>query len=349
MRTSQAGLILVLIVVSALPAMALLPDHPSELAPLTADAQFPRYSDRELALAGFPDHLHGWWWSDWEVMQTAEGEVYGPRSICSRNKELNLDAAPGLVAEPGHLQYRHLDMEYNPGYATCDMALFLEIMDWATRLFPDVLDLPLDGTLHVLSPDNVESYSQLTHNGVWRLYHLDGDACIVEPVPTLQARTLEGHAAFMLIADWILTQNCGDALPRWLHQGLVEYLGEDGVHLLSYMSEFRVNGSVLFSPPLTNALLSKPVDPKNENDREHFRRACYSAYLMVWQLVESEGGLDPLRDLLNAVANGTPIDEASRLAYGLSMDDLAEMLDPVQIGEPLGKNPERHRPHLPPE
>ena len=51
------------------------PDHPAELPPLAPDTQFPRCSSRDLALAGYPDHMHAWSWSDWSAPRDEDGVV----------------------------------------------------------------------------------------------------------------------------------------------------------------------------------------------------------------------------------------------------------------------------------
>ena len=39
--------------------------HPGQLPALAPDAVFPRCSDSQLAVAGFPDHRHEQHWSTW--------------------------------------------------------------------------------------------------------------------------------------------------------------------------------------------------------------------------------------------------------------------------------------------
>ena len=184
--------------------------------------------------------------------------------------------------------------------------------------------------------------------GTWRFYQLSGDEAVVQPVGTLNRRTLDGHAAFQLITDWLLRERFGDRLPPWLHQGLVEYISEDGVHLVNYMAEFRPAGSVLFSAPLIDALLRAGVDPDPVRDREMFRRASYSAFLMVWELVENRGGLDALQEFLYLAGSGDNLDEASLRVYGVDMEQLAMMLDAPQLGEPLGTHVQPRNPSLEP-
>lgn len=320
--------------------------HSSQLPALGPDTVFPRCTGRELEVAGYPDHMHAHNWYGWEVLTGPDGVTYGPGSLCDRQTLLPRD---GLIVDPDQKQAGHFILRHNPGYSDCDMIQFLELLDWADHVVPELLGLASIDTLTILNPDNVPQYKDLTGQGVWRFYVLDGDAAIMQPWPVLENRTLEGHAAFALVTDWILQQNLGDALPPWLHHGLVEYMSEDGAHLLNYMSEFRTEGvNILMSAPLVDALLASGINPDEGADRENFRRASYSAFMMVWQLVENEGGLTALQDFLALVADGAAVDEATLQVYGMGLNDLMTYLDPVVNGEPVGSGTTRRTPHVQP-
>jgi|GEM_PF-1629664 len=340
----RGALVLLLpLVLGATPAVS--QTHPSELLPLTPDAQFPRCTQRELMRVGFPDHLHAHQWSDWEPLRGPDGRAFGPGAFCYQR---TVEPQAGLIIEPDSKQYGPFVFQHNPGYGDCDMLGWLELLVWAGTLVPELLDLEAPGTLVVVNPDNTKQYREMTGQGTWRLYQLQGDDCVIEPYPVLQARTLEAHAAFMLVTEWTLRTAIEQDLPPWLLQGLVEYIAEDGVHLINYMNEFRPNGPILMSPPLVDALLTRGVDPDPGRDREMYRRACYSAYLMAWQLVENEGGLEALREFLALAADGAALDDASRRVYGLDMAGLAELLDPVILGEPVGKSTQSRTPDIQP-
>ncbi len=319
--------------------------HCSELPPLTPETVFPRCSSDELAVAGFPDHMHAYTWPSWEVLTDPEGRTYGPGALCEMRQPLRRE---GLIIEPDQKSYGQFVLQHHPGYKDCDMIQFLELMDWAYNVVPGLLGLATADTLTIVNPDNNQHYLELTGLGVWRFYALDGDQCIMQPFPQLMSRTLVGHAAFMLVTDWILQEALEVDLPPWLHLGIVEYIGEDGVHLFSYMAEFRMDGPVLLAPALVDALLVRGVDSHAEKDREMFRRASYSSFLMVWQLVEHEGGLTALREFLGLAAAGMDLDQACSQVYGMDMGQLALHLDPAKIGEPLPEDMVRPRPHIQP-
>lgn len=319
--------------------------HGSELPPLTPDATFPRTTGRQLEVAGYPDHLHAHTWPDWEVLTDADGNTYGPFAHCKHKQVIKEE---GLQIHPDQKRIGPWIIRHHPDYSPCDMIQFVELMDWAGHVVPGLLGLEIEGELEILNPDNVKHYQDLTGFGTWRFYDLAGDRCTMQPWPVLQKRTLEAHAAFMLATDWILSRNLGDALPPWLHQGIVEYVGDDGAHLLNYMAEFRADGDILMSAPLVDALLSAGLNPDPSADRENYRRACYSAFLLVWNLVENEGGLTALQDFLGSVRDGADVDETARRVYGMDLTDLAAYLDPTVTGEPVGAGTSRRVPHKQP-
>jgi len=343
MRRTVATAVLACCLTAAGAVLAQL--HGSQLPPLTPDATFPRTTARELELAGFPDHLHAHTWTTWEVLTDAEGKPYGPGAFCRNGELVNRD---GLVIQPDQKQHGQWIIRHHPDYSDCDMIQFIELMDWAGRAVPPLLGLETPDTLKIFNPDNVNHYAELTGQGVWRFYRLEDDRCIMQPWPVLQKRTLEAHAAFMLAADWTLRRTVGDVLPAWLHQGILEYVSEDGAHLVNYMAEFRPKGDILMSGPLIDAILTSGVNPDPGADRENYRRACYSSFLMMWELVENQGGLDALRDFLGQVAGGLGVDEAARRVYGMGVADLAAYLDPAARGEPAGGVTERRVPHKQP-
>jgi hypothetical protein len=322
-----------------------LPDHPAELPALTPDTTFPRCTAAELESAGFPDHMHAHLWPTWQVLTDDQGQTYGPGAFCDRKTPLPRE---GLVIAEDHKAFGFYKVKHNPAYAACDMLPLLELLTWADRSTEQLLGLTAQDTLTVITPDNIPSYRKITGQDVWRLYALRKDVVVIEPYGTLQARSLDAHAAFALVTDWLLRENLPAPLPPWLHFGLTEYLAENGVHLNNYMLQFREQGPVMFSPLITDTILSQAPDPDRGRDREMYRRASYSAFLMVWRLVEERGGLKAVRQLLEEIQEGASVDDAALAVYGVSMNELANQLDPVKLGEPQGQANESRRPQSQP-
>ena len=327
-------------------AHALDPEHPAELPPLWSAREFPRCTAKQLALAGFPDPMHIWWWSSWQVMTDHDGRTYGPGSLCRDGQVVPRE---GLETAPGRIAYHLVELRSNPGYKPCDFMTFVEVADWGLQVASDLFALSVADTMHLENPFDVAAYHERTGQGTWRLFRRTADGYVLHPVRDLMARSLDGHAAFMVATDWVLTHNGGDRLPPWLRHGLVQYVSEYGVHLVNYMAEFRDREPILLSPAAIDAILARGIDPDPARDRHDYRLASYGAFLMVWQLVENEGGLAPLREMLGLVAAGEDPDAAARQAYGLDLADLAAMLDPTALGEPLGTFTQVRRPNHEPE
>ena len=321
--------------------------HPASHPPLTPDGPFPRCTPTQLQLGGFPDHMHAWRWSTWQTPVDSLGQPYGPGTYC-RGRVARRGDFPGLVQEPARKILNGVVLEHNPAYKPCDMLPFLALVDLARRHVTELLELDEPDTLVLFNPDNNDQYRALTGQDTWRFYQWQDDRVVLQPIGTLQARSLDGHAVYQLMAEWLLTRGVGGDLPLWLIHGLAEYLAEDGIHLVNYMVEFRPNGPILLTPALVDEILGAGIDPDRERDREMYRRASYSAFLMAWELVENQGGLEALRGFLHAVRDGTDPDRAAAATWGLDLAGLAQSLDPVQLGEPIGESVGSRRPHVEP-
>ena len=311
-----------------------LPVHPHQLARLTPESTFPRFTPQQLAAAGYPDHLHAFYWKEWEVLTDEKGRRFGPGMFCD-GSTLRDDAE--LTGSAGDLSHRNIRLVFNPDYQPCQVLPFLELLEWARIEVRDLLGFECSDTLTVYCADNRDQFGTRSGFGSWRLYKLQGNDGLVQPVPTLMGRTLVGHAAFRLMTQWTLRNEVSASLPPWLEFGLAGYLAEDGVHLNNYAAQFRSEGMVVLAPPIVDAILAGPPDQDLEKDRKYYRLARYSAFLMVWELIEHRGGLDSMRRFLHKVAAEQDMNEAARAVYGLDLDALASELDPVSRPEPIGK------------
>jgi hypothetical protein len=323
-------------------------DHPSQLAPLTVTSTFPRFTPEELASAGFPDRMHIPYWPGWQTLTDAAGETYGPFTL---SRGTLLLPRPGLDVRPGEIRYRGIKLIHDPQVPTTALLPFVELTDWARRELPPLICHDRTDTLRLLNPDSLDAYVALTGQKFWRLHAWRNGECVIEPAHTLAARTLDAHAAFALVTEWLLDDADGDVVPfpAWFRDGLASYFSEYGVHLVNYVAEFRAAGQpVMFAPARTDSVLSAPAGPDDDLDRRLYRTAGYSAFLMVWELIEHRGGLAALHRLVQAVAAGVEPDEACRGAYGLSWADLATSLDPTGRPEPVGTAVQPRAPHVRP-
>ncbi len=328
------SLVLVLAVLAA--ASVIAQDlHPAELAPLTPDSQFPRFTAEELAAAGYPDHKHAYSYPGFEPMVDENGETYGPLSLCRGTMVIPRD---GLVTEAGHLRYRGVHLVCNAEFEPFQVMPMVEQLDWARRHVAVLLAHDRAETLTVINPDDLDEYRLLTGYGFHRLYRYDPDAIVCEAAFVLFARGLVSHAAHHLVATWLLDDLAGDAdLPVWLTEGLASYLAEDGTHYLNYLAMYRPQGSVIMDPRRATEILAGPPDPDDETDKQQFRMAGYAAFLMAWELVENRGGLEPVRELFARAGQGEDPDAVCRDLYGVDLAALSVELDPTLRPEPVGE------------
>ncbi len=323
-----------------------LPDHPSQLTPLTAAREFPRCTPEELAAAGYPDPLHAFAWPGYEPPVDASGQTYGPRSLVRGQQVLPRE---GLEIGPDRIAYRGVVMTFAPGYQDWQMLPMIEMLDWARRDVAMLLGHDRPDTLRVINPDNLDHYRELTGHGFHRLHHWRADAVVIEPGPILLARGLAAHAARELVTRWLVDDLAGGhALPAWLVRGLAWYLAEDGTHFLNYLFMYRERMPVVLGPTDTEAVLAAAPHPDPETDKVQFRMAGYSAFLMVWELVEHRGGLAPVRAFLQRVGAGEDPDAVSQELWGHGLAELARELDATSRPEPVGAAVDPRTPHRPP-
>jgi len=327
---------------------AAVPDtvHSHLLADLTPDGPFPRFTPGLLRASGYPDHMHAFAWSGWEPPVDKDGLSYGPGSLCCNMAVVPRD---GLTVEPGSIRYRSIELTFDPAVEVCAIMPFVEMCDLGRIRCRDLLGLEAGGTLRIENPDDLAAYQAATGYGPWRHYRLRGDDCLVQDISTLMARTLFGHAAVSLVTSWTLQSSVPGDLPPWLTHGLAAYLADEGVHLANYMVQFRAAGPVLLPPAETNAILAGTPDPDLAADRRLFRQATYSAFLMVWELVENRGGLADVRRLLADVSHGESLAAACRKVYDTGLEDLVAQLDPTGRDEPIGDAVQSRAPHGPPD
>jgi hypothetical protein len=258
-------------------AAAPLAQHPSQLGPLTATSTFPRFTPAELAAAGFPDNLHACRLPSWQPLMDRAGLTYGPYSLA---RGTGILPRAGLVIAPGSIAYRGVRIVHPTDLAAPVVLPMVELLDWARRDLPPLLGHDRVDTLRVRDPGSLDAYTAETGQGHWRLHAWRGDECVIEPAATLAARTLDAHAAFAIVAEWLLDGAAGGtaAFPAWFRAGLGSYLAQYGVHLVNYVAEFRAAGQpVVLAAAATDSLLAARPDADPQADRRLYRTASYLA------------------------------------------------------------------------
>jgi len=323
-----------------------LPTHPAQLTPLLEAESFPRFHPLVLESAGYPDHKHRFGYPGYTPPVGDDGQTYG---IFSLARGTQLLPREGFLVAPGDLRYRHIQVTFPDTLDAVILVPLVEVLDWAERDVTALLGHARPDTLRVANPVDLAAYTDMTGQGFHRLYWRDGSRAVVEPAKVLFARGLALHAAYHLMTVWQLDHVAGDQqLPRWFTEGLASYVAEDGVHFLSYLAMYRSLGPVVFTAEETEAVLSNPPHPDQEIDKRQYRMAGYSAFLMVWELVEHRGGLERLRLFLDRVAAGESADSVSADLWGHDLEGLAAELDATRRPEPVGDATEGRAVNRPP-
>jgi hypothetical protein len=323
-----------------------LPQHPAELAPLTAQSEFPRFTAAQLAAAGYPDHKHVHGYPGFTPLTDASGQTYGPASLVRGTAVIPRE---GLAIAEGEIRYRRLRVRFDPETPVWRVLPLVEMLDWAQRELSVLLGHDHGDTLLVIDTLDLDHYRAETGQAFHRLYRDTGEAFIIEPARILMARGLDSHAAFQMTAVRLLSSLAQDhPLPAWLLQGLVFYLAEEGPHFHGQLAMYRDHFPVVMPPAEVEAILAGPPHPDDEIDKRQYRTAGYSAFLMAWDLVEHRGGLSRAVSLLQRIGAGEAPDTVCRELYGHDLAGLATALDPTQRPEPVGAEVAPKVPQRPP-
>ena len=180
--------------------------------------------------------------------------------------------------------------------------------------------------------------------GLWRLYALRDDSCVIEPFGTLQARTLDGHAAFMLVTDWLLRENlpAGPAALAAPGAGRVPVARTACTWSTTWPSSAAGPGAV--RPPLIDAILAAGV---RSRPRPRPRDVPPGLLQRLPDGLGTGGrtraAWRPCARFLDWSRGGADLDEAAAQVYGVDLNGLARSARSGQLGEPIGRMATRVR------
>jgi hypothetical protein len=309
-----------LMLMVALPLFAV--DHPDQLTDLTDAVEFPRFSKSTLESTGYPDHMHRFFWSGYNVEP-------GPGMFC---QGAILKEVEGLEITETKISFAQTDIIFNPGFEPCQVIPALEFVEYALDRCEKVLNIKPVSNLHLIMPNNGQHYSEMTGYGTWRKFKLVGDNCI----PMMISSVMIAHTMVDMTTQWLL-HGCGE-IPDWFANGLGAYIADMGPHFISYVAMYRPDGEILLTPMETDMQLYHDPLPDPGTDKKGFRIARYNAFIMVWNLVEYNGGLDALQELLAELSAGTDFNLACEKVYNMPLSGLLNKISPKKTGEPIGSN-----------
>jgi hypothetical protein len=136
--------------------------------------------------------------------------------------------------------------------------------------------------LVVLTAPDLETFRKATGKDWWNYSLIKGDTLSMQTPMTLFMRNLLQVAARREYSRWALGAFTQGKAPQWLVWGMAEYLGGERDVFVGQRKEYA-------SQPLRMDLNQVDHELEKESDRLGTRRAMYNAYLMVNQLVETNG------------------------------------------------------------
>lgn len=291
---------------------------------------FASYARERLPTEGFPNpHTVEYFSEEWGVLYDAQGQPYGPNSLYVLDRQVG---NPRLTVSDSTISNGRIRIARNAAAVEPVFGHFLELMDLALHDLSGALRVAPAGLIEADFAVDLDAYRARWGREYWLTHVVDAKAApqiVFEPVDVLFARKIAPFAAHNAVAQLLLQQKCGDALPPWLYFGLSSYLAAEGNMLVSFVNEFRERRPVLLAPEQTNQHLRPLVD------REQGRVALYNAFLMAWHLCES-WGFERVRTLLDALGQGASLDDAAQAAYGREWPEVTAMVDPRVAGEPQG-------------
>jgi len=141
--------------------------------------------------------------------------------------------------------------------------------------------LPAERLVVVTAPD-LDTFRKATGKDWWHYSFIKGDTLSMQTPMTLYMRGLLQVAARREYSRWAMQKLTAYKAPEWLVWGMAAYLGGEKDVFVGQRKEYAKLPLRMDVDEVNRAL-------QNDNDRVPERRALYSAYLMVNQLVETNG------------------------------------------------------------
>lgn len=198
-------------------------------------------------------------------------------------------------------------------YVLQAMAVLKQMDQMADQIQKDFGKIPA-GRVVVFTAPNLETFRKATGKDWWNYAQIKGDTISMQTPMTLFMRGLLQVAARREYSRWAMQQFTSGKAPEWLLWGMGSYLaGERDV--------FRGQRKEYATVPLRMELGDIEKQLKNDNDRLPSRRATYNAYLMVNQLVESNG-MPSVAAFVLALAEEKDANAAAERVFSKSYDSV---------------------------
>jgi hypothetical protein len=168
--------------------------------------------------------------------------------------------------------------------------------------------------LIVLTAPNLETFQKATGKDWWNYSFIKGDTLSMQTPMTLYMRGLLQVAARREYSRWALGRLTQGKAPEWVVWGMAAYLGGE-------RDVFRGQRKEYAKKPLRMDVKDINKELAKESDRIGTRQALYDAYLMVNQLVETNG-MPAVAAFILALPEEKDADAASRRIFSKSYDEV---------------------------
>jgi len=198
-------------------------------------------------------------------------------------------------------------------YVLQAMAVLKQMDQMADQIQKNFGNIPAEKVVVFTAP-NLETFRKATGKDWWNYAQIKGDTINMQTPMTLYMRGLLQVAARREYSRWAMQRLTAGKAPEWLVWGMASYLGDE-------RDVFRGQRKEYATIPLRMEMADIEKQLKNDNDRLPARRALYNAYLMVDQLVETNG-MPSVAAFMLALAEEKDANAAAQRVFSKSYHDV---------------------------
>ena len=169
--------------------------------------------------------------------------------------------------------------------------------------------------LVVLCAPNLATFQKATGKDWWHYSLIKGDTLSMQTPMTLYMRGLLQVAARREYSRWVMRDFTQGKAPEWLVWGMSGYLGGERDVYRGQRKEYAKEPLRMDKVDEINKALQK------DDDRISSRRAMYNAYLMVNQLVETNG-MPSVAAFILAIPEEKDVNAAAQRVFSKSYDEV---------------------------
>jgi len=198
-------------------------------------------------------------------------------------------------------------------YVLQAMAVLKQMDQMADQIEKSFGKIPPDRVTVVTAP-NLETFRKATGKDWWQYAQVKDNTISMQTPMTLYMRGLLQVAARREYSRWAMMRLTDGKAPEWLVWGMSSYLGGE-------RDVFRGQRMEYAKLPLKMEMADMEKQLKNDNDRLPMRRAMYNAYLMVNQLVETNG-MPAVAAFMLALGEEKDANAAAQRIFSKSYDEV---------------------------